>query len=82
MPRYEHLRASVLSGSPRREAGWAVFLHRGLWAWCQTVDERPPAVPAPAAGPPPWRAIAADAALIQVLAGMVLAVEQEVDHDD
>jgi hypothetical protein len=59
-----------------------VFLHRGMWAWCQPVDERPPAVPAPAAGPLPRRATAADAALIQVLAGMVLAVQQEVDHDD
>ena len=82
MPRYERLRASVLSGSPRREAGWAVFLRRGMWAWCQTGDERLPAVPAPAAGPAPRPVPAVETLLIQVLAGMVLAVQQEVDHDD
>jgi hypothetical protein len=82
VPRYERLRASVLGTSPRREAGWAVFLRRGRWAWCQTTDERPSAVPASVADPPPRPVPAAETPLIQVLASRVLAVQQESDHDD
>ena len=82
MPRYERLRAGVLGASPLRGWGWALFLRSGMWAWCQAGGEPRRAVHATSAGTPQRLSNPADAQLIQVLAGMVLAAQQEVNHDD
>jgi len=53
-----------------------------MWAWCQAGGELRRAVHATSAGTPQRLSNLADAQLIQVLAGMVLAAQQEVNHDD
>jgi len=82
VPCYEQLRASVLGVSSPRGWGWALFLRSGMWAWCQAGGELRRAVHATSAGTPQRLSNLADAQLIQVLAGMVLAAQQEVNHDD
>lgn len=83
MQRYERLRAGVLGASPPPwEWGWALFLRGGMWAWCQTGGEPLRAVHATSSGTPRRLSTTADAQLIQVLASLVLAAQQEIDHDD
>lgn len=82
MQRYERLRAGVLGASPLRGWGWALFLRGGMWAWCQAGGEPRRAVHAMSSDTPRRRSTTADAPLIQVLASLVLAAQQEVDHDD
>jgi hypothetical protein len=53
-----------------------------MWVWCQACGEPLRAVHATSSGTPQRLSNMADAQLIQVLAGMVLAAQQEVDHDD
>lgn len=82
MPRYEQLRAGVLGASLHWGEGWALFRRGGMWAWCQAGGEPHRGVPAPSAGPQRRLSTTTDARLVQVLAGMVLAVQQESDRDD
>ena len=83
MQRYERLRAGVLGASPPPWGwGWALFLRGGMWAWCQTGGEPLRAVHATSSGTPRRLSTTADAQLIQVLASLVLAAQQEIDHDD
>jgi hypothetical protein len=53
-----------------------------MWAWCQAGGEPLRAVHTLSSGTPQQLSSTAEAQLIQVLAGMVLAAQQEVDHDD
>ena len=82
MPRYEQLRAGILGASSLWGGGWALFLRSGMWAWCQAGGAPRRAVHATSAGTPQRLSNPADAQLIQVLASLVLAAQQEVDHDD
>lgn len=84
MQHYERLRAGVLGASPLRGWGWALFLRGGLWAWCQAGGEPLQAVHTKSSGTQRRlsNTATADAQLIQVLASLVLAAQQEVDHDD
>jgi hypothetical protein len=82
VPRYERLRAGALGALQPWGWGWVLFLRDGMWAWCQACGEPLQAVHAKFSGTPRRLFNTADAQLIQILAGMVLAVQQEVDHDD
>lgn len=79
---YERLRAGALGASPSWGWGWALFLRGGMWAWRQGCGEPLRAVHAKSSDPPRRLSTTADTQLIQVLAGIVLAAPQEVDHDD
>lgn len=82
MPRYERLRAGVLGTSPPWGWGWDLFLRCGMWAWCQAGGEPRRTVYVKSAGTPQRLSNPADAQLIQILASMVLAAQQESHHDD
>jgi hypothetical protein len=53
-----------------------------MWAWCQASSEPRRAVPATSADTPRRLSTTTDAQLIQILASLVLAAQQEIDHDD
>ena len=81
LDRYEALRSQVVAGSAPQAEGWAVFVRQGLLAWgqaCQALPASPGARshrPAPQ-GLPPFL----QPAVVQVLASMVLQLQQEVGH--
>ena len=77
---YEELRLDVISGAPGHGQGWVLFVRNGMRSWCEVchrhgqqpkVHERPP----PSA---PTVVTPLERTLIQVLAGMVLNLQQEV----
>ena len=80
LDRYEVLRAQVVSGTASQAEGWAVFVRQGLHAWgqaCQPLAS-PGAIPHRPAPPgiPPFL----QPAVVQVLASMVLQLQQEVGY--
>lgn len=80
---YEQLRAQALGESCLAERGFAVLLRRGLLAWSLLWAATTPAVtrtPGGAAGPLRDTSLAPkpDPAIVQILAGMVLASRSEV----
>jgi hypothetical protein len=81
---YEKLRTQVLSDQPCPHYGWAMFLRRGMLAWCVLWDEPPegPATP-PRTGcsSPLEQDMAPRPGVIAVLAGMVLALQTEVSDN-
>ena len=83
IPRYETLRADILAAQPCLDHGWGLFLYRGMLAWSQSHNPQ-------AGGPPrPSRDLGnrplpegLNRSVIQVLAGMVLQVQQEIAYGD
>lgn len=79
--RYESLRQCVLQAGRGGDQGWTLLMRCGLLAWARACQELAPKQQAAPLNPP----VAAipdhlSAPLVQVLAGMVLHVQQEVAH--
>ena len=77
---YETLRLDVINGASGQAQGWVLFVRSGMRSWCEACHQHaqqpqvhlkvPPSVP-PVATP-------FERTLIQVLAGMVLNLQQGV----
>ena len=74
---YERLRALPLGMAYTTGFSGAVLRRQGMLAWCQACPE---VNPARSSGKPSAPVPVSE--VIQVLAGMVLAVHQGGDHDD
>lgn len=81
---YETLRLDVVKRASSHGHGWVLFIRSGMRSWCdvrhqqtqelETQKDIPPAVPN--------AAMPFEHTLIQVLAGMVLNLQQEVSCHD
>lgn len=80
---YEVLRANALGTVPTAGLGWTLFLHQGMLAWSQAWQAvaAPPSTPAPLPSPS-TPVLGVDPEVVCILAGMVLAVHQEVSYGD
>ena len=81
--RYETLRASILAAQPCLDQSWGLFLHRGMLAWSQSHTPqagRPPRASGELGNRPLPEGL--NRSVIQVLAGMVLQVQQEIAYGD
>ncbi len=79
--RYESLRTGVLQADRGDEQGWVLLMQCGLLAWARACREHSPKAPIEPLSPSV--AVIPDqlsAPLIQVLAGMVLHLQQEIAH--
>jgi len=77
---YETLRLDVLDGASGQAQGWVLFVRSGMRSWCEVCHQqakqpqvREPVPPAVASVATPF-----ERSLIQVLAGMVINLQQEV----
>lgn len=78
---YETLRAHVVEERPTQNCGWAMFVRHGLLAWAMAMQETPrTGAPASDVSRTQARSMSLDRRVIQVLAGMVLQLHQEVVH--
>ena len=78
---YETLRAHVLNQRESPDCGWAVFVRHGLLAWAMAMQETPRTeVPTSDVSRTQAGSMSLDRRVIQVLAGMVLQLQQEVVH--
>lgn len=79
--RYESLRAGVRQTGRGSDQGWALLIRCGLLAWARAAQ---PLAPKEPGGPlnPPVTVIPdhLSAPLVQVLAGMILHIQQEVAY--
>jgi hypothetical protein len=75
---YEQLRACALGTPQPAGLGWALFVHRGMLAWCDAWQElvRPPP-DSPRSGKGGSAPSALNPEVVQILATMVLALTQE-----
>jgi hypothetical protein len=79
--RYESLRECVLQAGRGGDQGWALLMRYGLLAWARACQQLAPKQPIAPVNPPV--AVIPDhlsTPLVQVLAGMILHVQQEVTH--
>ena len=79
--RYESLRAGVLKTSQGRDQDWALLMRCGLLAWARAAQPLAPKEPvAPLIPPVTVVPDNLSAPLVQLLAGMVLHLQQEIAH--
>jgi hypothetical protein len=79
--RYESLRECVLQAGRGGDQGWTLLMRCGLLAWARAAQELAPKQRVAPLNPPVT--VTPDhlsAPLVQVLAGMILHVQQEVAH--
>ena len=79
--RYESLRECVRQAGRGGDQGWTLLMRCGLLTWAWACQELAPKQPVAPLNPPV--AVIPDhlsAPLVQVLAGMILHVQQEVAH--
>jgi len=79
--RYESLREGIFQAGRGGDQGWALLMRCGLLAWARACQEHTPKQRLAPLNP----AVAVipdhlSAPLVQVLAGMILQVQQEVAH--
>ena len=77
---YETLRQDVLDGASGQAQGWVLFVRSGMRSWCEVCHQQAqqPQVREPV--PPSALSVATpfERTLIQVLAGMVINLQQGV----
>ena len=83
LDRYETLRAHVITARPNQSQGWVLFMRYGMLIWCQT-DSALPGVgrsqPTDVIVPTETMPERVAQSAIQVLAGIVLHLHQEITY--
>ena len=77
---YETLRLDVLDGASGQAQGWVLFVRSGMRSWCEVChqDAQQPQMREKVPPSDPSVATPFERTLIQVLAGMVLNLQQGV----
>jgi hypothetical protein len=77
---YETLRLDVLDGPSGQAQGWVLFVRSGMRSWCEVCHQQAqqPQVREPVPSSVPSVATPFERTLIQVLAGMVINLQQGV----
>lgn len=84
LDRYEILRAHVINARPNRGQGWVLFIRYGMLSWCQTDQAMPRmhrSQPTDATVPIETTPVGVAQSVIQILAGIVLHLHQEIAYD-
>lgn len=76
--RYETLRQDVLNGASGQAHGWVLFVRSGMRSWCEVCQQQAqqPQVHQKETLSIPSMATPVERTLIQILAGMVLHLQQ------
>ncbi len=78
---YETLRAHVVEERPTQDCGWAVFVRHGLLVWAMAMRETPRTEASTShVSRTQAESMPLDRRVIQVVAGMVLQLQQEAVH--
>lgn len=80
---YERLRTHVISGSATQAHGWLLFIRDGMRAWSDACQAQPAMRQTPRSGTVPFTPAVPESvgeAAVQVLANMVLNLQQEVRY--
>jgi len=84
LDRYEILRTHVINASPNQGQGWVLFIRYGMLGWYQTdlaLPRVPRSLPTDVTVPTETMPEGVAQSAIQVLAGIVLHLHQEVAYD-